>query len=333
VAILIGLASGPARGEAPKEPPPATPPAEQPAATPPAAGTEMKAYKGPFTLPASCRKADGTYDQEAVVEAQRNHLAVINAKLGTQMVMIETPHFLIFSDADVPKTKNFIQWCEPLYAALCSQFGFKPGDRVWNGKCLLLLFKTQETFKTFASIFDKAALPNDAAGYYSPERYPPLLLMHIAMFVGIFKDSLSLQQLFVHEGTHAFFHAYCGDTNWPLWLTEGLAMYMQALINPASRSKQPVVAIKVAQSERSIQYLINAGENYYLSNEDYAVANSLVDCLIKADRAKFKKFVDLLKENKGQEEALNATYGFGLEELEKRWRQALTVTSPGGRRR
>ena len=67
--------------------------------------------------------------------------------------------------------------------------------------------------------------------------------------------------------------------------------------------------------------------------EDYAVAYTLVDCLISADRVRFRKFVDLLKEKKSQEEALNAAYGFGAEELEKRWRQALMVTSPGGRGR
>jgi len=67
--------------------------------------------------------------------------------------------------------------------------------------------------------------------------------------------------------------------------------------------------------------------------EDYTVAYTLVDCLISADRAKFRKFVDLLKEKKNQEEALNAAYGFGAEELEKRWRQALAALSPGGRGR
>jgi len=327
---LLGLAAGPARGEAPK--PPATPPTEQPAATPPAGGGEMKAYKGPFVLPGSCRKADGTYDQEAIVLEQQKRLETINAKLGTSLIMIETPHFLIFSDADKPTTRNFIQWCEPLYAALSSQFGVGPKDRAWDGKCILLLFKRNEDFAAYARDFDEYSTPENCGGYFSSEGYLPTgpRLTHIVIPIDKTGSPLRQQEVFVHEGTHAFFHAYCGDIDLPYWLDEGLAEYMTALNNPAMRGKKRWPAVNVARSGRSVKHVIGGQAGAKLVYEDYAVAYTLVDCLISADRVRFRKFVDLLKEKKSQEEALNAAYGFGTEELEKRWRQALTGKAPRG---
>jgi hypothetical protein len=44
-----------------------------------------------------------------------------------------------------------------------------------------------------------------------------------------------------------------------------------------------------------------------------------VDFLLTAGKPKFKKFIDLLKDGKPQEEALQEAYGFGLAELERRW--------------
>jgi len=56
---------------------------------------------------------------------------------------------LIIGLADKPTTKNFVQWCEPLYAALSSQFGLGSQDRVWDGRCILLLFKRSEDFAAY----------------------------------------------------------------------------------------------------------------------------------------------------------------------------------------
>ena len=320
---LLGLAAGPARGEAPKEPLPATPPS---------GGGEMKAYKGPFVLPGSCRKADGTYDQEALVAEQKKRLPAINAKLGTQMFPIETPHFLIFSDADVPTTRTFIQWCEPLYAALSSQFGVGPTDRAWDGKCILLLFKRSADFAAYARVFDEDADMGNYGGYFFSEGFVPTgpRLTHIVIPIDKTGSPLRQQEVFVHEGTHAFFHAYCGDIDLPYWLAEGLAEYMTALNNPAMRGKKRWPAVNVARSGKSVQHVIGGQSGAKLAHEDYAVSYTLVDCLISADRVRFRKFVDLLKEKNSQEEALNAAYGFGAEELEKRWRQALTGKAARG---
>jgi len=51
----------------------------------------------------------------------------------------------------------------------------------------------------------------------------------------------------------------------------------------------------------------------------YSVSYTLVDFLLTASKSKFKKFIDLVKDGKPQEEALQEAYGFGLAELERRW--------------
>ena len=272
-----------------------------------------------YETPAACRKPDGTFDQPALVEHQKGRLEKINKRLGINLGMAETKHYLIFSNADAAMTGNFIKWCEALHANLCSQFGIPTGERVWDGKCLLLLFNSRVAFTMYAQTFDKYSAAR-AGAYLAAENLTPAgpNLLHICMPL----DERNIryhQEIFAHEGTHAFFMLYRTPGRLPRWLNEGLAEYMTTVNDSSLRAKKLRPASEYARKSFSISHVFEERGVYGLNWEDYSVCFTLVDFLLRAGRPKFKKFVDGLKDGKDQETALKAAYGFSIADLERRW--------------
>jgi len=274
---------------------------------------------GVWELPANYRNADGSFNQPAIVAQQKMRLDEINQRLTARMRLVETPHYLVFSDADDAMTALFVKWCEALYANLCRHFGIGPNEKTWDGKCILLVFNSRTLFQQYAKIFDG----NDAsrAGAYFAWEQRPLnqpQLVHICIPLDT-RDTRRLQELFAHEGTHAFFQLYRRVANLPLWLHEGLAEFMTVVNDKSLAAQKQQWSIRLARQGTSIRPILEvpSGQGFVLPA--YSVSYTLVDFLLTASRAKFKKFITLLKDGKPQEEALQETYGFGLAELERRW--------------
>ena len=75
----------------------------------------------------------------------------------------------------------------------------------------------------------------------------------------------------------------------------------------------------MARAGTSIRQILEVPSGQGFAYPAYSVSYTLVDFLLTADKSKFKRFIDLLKDGKPQEEALQESYGFGLAELERRW--------------
>ena len=272
-----------------------------------------------FRPPTNYRKPDGSIDQKAVVAHQKKRLATINRVLDLRMQGVETPHYLIFSDADAATTGQFVQWSEALYKNLCFQFSINALKRVWDGKCVLLLFNDRKSFEAYGRTFDHSDVSR-AGGYFAPEHLPDdLKLVHISIPVDR-QDPRRFQEVFAHEGTHAFFELYGKPGHLPLWLHEGLAVYMTTINDRTLRFSRLRPASKVAKSNQSIQKVLTAKYSDGLDYVGYSISFTVVDFLLTGGGPKFKKFVETLKDGKDQNTALKECYGFDLAELENRWR-------------
>jgi len=128
------------------------------------------------------------------------------------------------------------------------------------------------------------------------------------------------QELFAHEGTHAFFQLYKKPVDLPLWLHEGLAEFMTVVNDKGLRSQKQSWAKVYAQRGTPIGGILTRQAAQGLQYPEYNVSYTLVDFLVAAGRAKFKKFVDNLKDGKDQETALKDAYGWTLDDLQRRWR-------------
>jgi hypothetical protein len=282
-----------------------------------------------YRLPEDWRTPSGGINQKAIVDHQKKRLEAINDALGLDLQMAETDHYLIFSNASPTVSRNFLKWCEALYGNLTKQFGLSPNERVWDGKCILILFQYRRQFESYARRFDGMMAASRAGAYFGIEGHgegaPNLTHICIPMDT---EDPRRLQELFAHEGTHAFFELYKTQGRLPLWLHEGLAEFMTTVNDRELRPAKWEPAERVGQSGRSIRSMFQTPMGGMLSVTEYRVALTVVEFLLKAGRKKFKRFVDALKDGVPQEKALKDAYGWSLGEMEARWRIYVTQAAP-----
>jgi len=273
-----------------------------------------------YALPEDYRGPLGAFNQTVLLAHQKKRLAAINEQLYVRLRMVETRHYLLFSDADAATTNRFRAWSEALYESLLKQFGLSDRTRVWDGKCIVILFNRRRPFEAYSKRFDGHDARN-AGAYFAAEVHGPGLphLVHICFPLDT-NDVRRQQELFAHEGTHAFFELYKTPGRLPLWLHEGLAEYMTTVNDGALRGPKWFPAVQVAATGRPLAPLFAAEPADGLPVEQYSVAFTLVDFLLEEGRSTFKTFVDGLKDGKEQEAALREAYGFGLADLERRWR-------------
>ena len=280
-----------------------------------------------FSLPANFRSADGSFNQDAILAEQKKRAEIIQAKLSIRLAVVETTHYLVLSSADASMTASFAKWSEALYANLSRQFAMDPNQRVWDGKCMLLVFGSRPEFVAYAKVFDGSDAAN-AGAYFAWERYGDGTpqLVHICIPANEPRPA-RLQELFVHEGTHAFFQLYRHPVVLPVWLQEGLAEYMTVVNDPSLSNRKARPAVAIARQRGPIARVL-AADTLSLDGEEYSVAYTLVDALIRIDPVRFRQFANLLKDGKGQDEALKAAYGFDLAGLAERWRVVVLRTHP-----
>ena len=270
-------------------------------------------------LQGNWRAADGTINQAAFTTAQRATREGLNQALGVNMRQVETPRFLIFSNADASMTDPFVKGCDALYANLCKQFDFSPSDRVWDGKCYVLVFQDPAKYEERAKQFDGfeaafSARENPAYCHIvaSPTGSPRMATM-------CFSTGRRDPNAIVHEATHIFFRAYTFPAKLPLWLNEGVAVFMEVVNQPDMRNAFMPTAARYARTG-SLSSLYTISKPAEFKSDHYSVAYSAVDYLVTSSRAKFQAFVQGIKEGKSADDALKAAYGCGLTELDRMWR-------------
>jgi hypothetical protein len=280
-----------------------------------------------WRLPENFKTSNGSFNEVSLIAQQKKRLDFMNEKLSAKFKLTETTHYLIFSDAAPNITSTFVKMSEALYANLRKQFAIGEGERIWDGKCILLLFGSRDVFLKYSKTFDGHDAAS-AGAYFAWECNDPKLPQLVHICIPTDKGSpRRLQELFAHEGTHAFFQLYKRPANkepvmLPLWLHEGLAEYMTVVNDPQLKPKKQAWAIYFARTGADVHEVLDCPVGSGFKWPAYNVSYTLVDYLLSGVgwNVKFKKFVELLKADKGQDEALKEAYGFGIAELQERWR-------------
>lgn len=313
------------------------------AAAPAEEASEEGAAKDPkpknltFKLPPSAFKENGTMDQKVVLDVQKKHVEVLNKEFSTKFATAETPHYIILSDTAAGIAQQYAQCCETLYANLQRQLALTPKERVWDGKCVLMLFKTKAEMLSYAGKYDEMeskTLAGYCGGQWTKDPRGPMLV-YICMHTENINPK-EAQRVFVHEATHGFFFGYRSRVPLPAWLNEGLAEYMTVVNDPSLHNDKWAASVYRARIPIPIPMILEPPRNKLegdpkddcLKAEDYPIAYSLVEVLVTASKTKFKALVDAMKDGKAQDQALRATYGVDGTGLQEQWRAYLT--SPKG---
>jgi len=263
------------------------------------------------------------FNQDEIIARQRVRLETIKQELRLVMVASESEHFMIFSDLTTPVRNAILIWLEDLRSKVITHLGVSPRERLWDGKCLAVVFAKQEFLAGFAGKFDNHHVRRPR-GYFVLEARRPKepRLVHIAAYQPLKGGNRALREVLVHETTHAIVELYRKSAPLPLWVHEGLAEYMTLLADPTLRTEKQVLAFKAAAADPYVSIRDLFTRTFPASDlAAYSVSMSLVECLHSVDDGGVMRFVELMKEGKPPEEALGLAYpGMTYDDLERRWR-------------
>ena len=251
-------------------------------------------------------------------------------QVGADTVLVETQHFLIWTDWAKAEHGNLATWCESMYAELSRMFNIPADKHVFPGKSLIFCLRSQSRFVKAANILDNYNAVN-ALGYTSTDANGH---SHVVVFRqgGSPTGRDAFASTLVHEGVHAFIHAYRGQGRIPTWLNEGLAnVVAEQVLGDRCPNAETAVAAGEAFVRANLplsDILIRDG---MLDARLYPLAHSVVACLMAKDHAGFSEFINDIKSGVSMEDALNRRYGLSVPMLEKHWRAWVLGGSRQGR--
>ena len=239
----------------------------------------------------------------------------------------ETFNYLIYREKDpvTPKVKEVLDTIHGNLMLDLTPFTIvaKPG------KILVMLFNQKQSYMDFTKRPAWSGASSD--------------LQSDTMYV---IEKTGFYSLTVHELTHLYFDQYFLPTISPLWLSEGMAVYMQIY---ASKQKPAYIVKRLKQILETGQLIpfeemmdAQTLQNYSTDQAElwYTQAYSLVDYLLNArSRDEFYKFCTELKNKTPVYQALYRSYGMPfnkvstlqnvwLHDLQKAYREGKLLAEP-----
>lgn len=244
--------------------------------------------------------------------------------INKDIELVETDHFLIWTDLPRAMRAPLGRAAEDMYAALCRQFGYDTAENIFLGKCPVFCLRSRGEFFRFARGFDDYR-ESAAIGYTRSVQERGYV--HVVLFY----QGRSPQEwqrfvgTLVHEGSHAFLHRFRTSRLIPVWINEGYAELMTERVLteqcPAAENAA-LLARQFVKFDWPVRNLMRGTGP--IEVHQYPIAQSLVTWLEAADPAKFAAFMAGMKDGAGVEEALKSSFdGMTLEDWEARWRQAI----------
>lgn len=266
--------------------------------------------------------------REEVRAAYEKFGAEVREVIGEDVTLIETDHFLIWTDWRRHRDR-LGDWCEAMYAAVCNQFGLSPSDDVFLAKCPVYCWRSKARFQRFARHFDGYD-GSGAIGYtrsIAENGHVHVVLLRQGRSEADFDRFAAT---LVHEGTHAFMHRLYSSTLIPHWVNEGYADLVAERVlgdRCVAGENATLLARQIVRHDWPLGDLLrHAGP---IETHQYPVAHSVVSFLEGRGRERFAGFIRSLKEGQSVETALTAHFDMTtVDELETQWRRAIRDTDP-----
>ena len=281
-----------------------------------------------LTEPDGRRLAAGTSERTRarVLEIYKTFGETVRREISEDLALIETQHFLIWTDWTKLRRGALADWCEGMYAALCEQFRFDPSDNIFLAKCPVFCWRSKSRFLKFARRFDNHD-GADAIGYtrsIEKSGHVHIVLLRQGRSEADF-DRFACT--LVHEGTHAFLHRLYSTRLIPHWVNEGYAdLIAERVLGdrcPAGENAA-LLARQYVRYDWPIDGLLESVGP--IGVHQYALAYSLVKHLESLGPERFSGFIRDIKEGRTVGEALAAHYeGITPAQLEARWRSAIAA--------
>ncbi len=265
--------------------------------------------------------------RQRVHEAYLQFGAQVVETMGKDITLIESDHFMIWTDWEKKERGRLTDWCEAMYAALCGQFGLDARDDIFLAKCPIFVFRSKARFRTFARDFDGYD-GREAVGYTRSIEKNGHVHMVFARAGRTDADYDRFACTLVHEGTHAFLHRLYGPRLLPHWVNEGFADLMADRIlgeRCPNGQNAALLARQYARFDWPIAGLLESAST--IEVHQYPLAHSIVSYLDGLGRNRFAGFIKSLKNGHSASEALAENYeGMTLAGLAQSWKTAIRDT-------
>jgi hypothetical protein len=266
-----------------------------------------------------------------VMEAYRTFGEKVREVMGKDVVLLESDHFLIWTDWEKKYRARLTGWAEAMYAALGERFDLQATDEVFLAKCPVFCWRSKARFKKFARYFDGYE-GSSAVGYtrsIEKSGHVHVVLLRQGRSEADF-DRFACT--LVHEGSHAFMHRLYSTRLIPHWVNEGYAELTAERVLGEHCDTAEKAALLARQFVRYDWPLGGMLESVAaIEVNEYPLAHSLVAHLEGLGRPRFAGFVRGLKDGRTTAEALAVNYdGMTLAQLEQSWRSAIRSNSPRG---
>ncbi|MHB2025730.1 MAG: peptidase MA family metallohydrolase [Elusimicrobiota bacterium] len=241
-----------------------------------------------------------------------------NVSLPPGFVKTITTHFIIYSEGTAP-SKKFLEMAELLHGNIMIDLAaFSPW--AFDQRVTIFLFKNQKTYHTVTG------RPEWSGGATSVEN------RRIYIY-----ETPDIQSILAHELCHVYYDGfYIGGTADPMWLSEGMATFMQVERGLAKPDwLRPNLKILEEGGGYSLTQLMNVTTLSGASDAEvqiwYTESYSIVRFLTRlAPKSGFYKFSDGIRNGENVTQALYAAYGMPynrIKALEYAWRYDLAKRS------
>jgi len=230
---------------------------------------------------------------------------------------LRSEHFIINYREEVNNSyvRKIKSTAEKYYRIITQQFNFyRDKFWIWDNRAKVFIASDRDDYlKSFNCSDWSAACVN----YHEKTIYT-------------YPDQEKFTPVFVHELTHIIFREFIGEGKLPLWLDEGVSVYMEDKYGHTHRGGIPFLKqkikedsyIKFSELDNITTRSINNKEQDYASLfylESFSIINFIMQ---KYGKYKFSSFLRMLKKGLRLEEALaKVFYDFkDLDKLEAKWK-------------
>jgi hypothetical protein len=268
--------------------------------------------------------------QKQVYDAYMAFGEKVREELGRDLELLESDHFLIWTDWPRSERPLLTRWAEAMYAALSHELGLAPGAEVFLAKCPMFCFQRPGRFRRFAQKFDGYS-GKEAVGYTRSAEQTGHVHLVLVRQGDSQIDFERFATTLVHEGTHAFLHRLHSSALIPHWVNEGYADLMAERVlgeQSVTGENAALLARQYVKHDWPMGDMLAGGGP--LAVHEYALAHSLIAYLDSLGEHRLARFIRVLKQGKSSPEALAESFdGLTMEQLERDWRAQLAAADSG----
>ncbi len=228
---------------------------------------------------------------------------------GKTLALVETKYYLFYTDMGPQTVGIYIAYLDAMYEELCRAFAIPAGKNIWCGKCVVVAFAAEDSFRTFENVvYSNAGAMAQGICHSSSDGRVVISCWkgnHDAFFANVL----------VHETAHGFIHRWKSTVHIPSWVNEGIADWVaNAVVKDKEVPRRQKSALERVRQTGSLGGTF-FDETRNIDAWQYGVASSLVEMLLRKDATKYRALLTGIKEGLSSEEALKQAYGLTPVEL------------------